>query len=322
MAPLLRNSSRLLCAVTLLLASPTVASAESRSDTEAAERAFTEALTLMDAGRYGEACPKLELSDHLAPASGTLLNLADCYEHVGRIGSAWKAFEGAAERARANGKHERERVAHERAALLVPRLSRLALVSPLEVPPGLSLALDGAALSGAAWSTPVVVDPGAHVLQARAPGRQSFSTTLGPVAEGRIITLQIPNLAKVDSAAVGAEPAKAAPQPIDAQRLGATVSAGVGLAGLVVGTVFGLHSMSRHEESDRHCEGDGCDASGVNAMREARAAGDRATVGFIIGGVGLAAASVLWFVRPFSSQSQPPTQVGVGPSGVVLRGAF
>jgi hypothetical protein len=57
-------------------------------------------------------------------------------------------------------------------------------------------------------------------------------------------------------------------------------------------------------------------------MQEARRAGNWATAGFILGGVGLATASVLWFVRPFSSTPAPQTQIGLGPNAVVVRGHF
>jgi len=308
--------------VTLLSLAPATASAQTRADTEAAERAFDEGVRLMDGGRYREGCSRLEASDQLAPASGTRLNLADCYEHLGRIGSAWKAFEAAAARANADGKHEREQVARERAALLAPRLSRVVLVAPSEVPAGLVITLDGVTLV-VAWGAPLVVDPGPHALVARAPGRHDASTTLPNVGEGATFTYQIPYLAPVASSPpkiVGSVPVAS---PVDGQRLGAIVSAGVGVAGFVAGTAFGLHSIAKHDESDAHCDGDRCrDERGVTAMQDARTAGDRATVGFIVGGAGLAAASLLWFVRPFSSAPGPQTQVGVAVNGVVVRGRF
>ena len=46
----------------------------------------------MDAGDYTAACPLLERSHSLDPSSGTLLNLGDCQEHLGRTASAWRAF--------------------------------------------------------------------------------------------------------------------------------------------------------------------------------------------------------------------------------------
>jgi len=311
----------LLTLLFVLSLAPTAALAQNHDDTEAADRAFNEALALMDVGRYLEACPKLEASQRLAPASGTLLNLADCYEHLGRVGSAWKAFEEAAARAKASGKRERERVARERAALLVPRLSRLVIIAPVAAPNGLSITLDGAPLPAATWSTPLVVDPGSHELEAHAPGRQAFSTQLLPISSGETRNFQLPNLADADSsaAAVGSRGSSR----MDGQRIAAVISAGVGVVGIAAGSAFGLHSMAKHRESDRHCDGNACaDAQGVNAMSDARVAGDRATAGFIVGGLGLAAASVLWFVRPFGSSPLVEAQLGVGTSGVALRGRF
>ena len=74
------------------------------------------------------------------------------------------------------------------------------------------------------------------------------------------------------------------------------------------------------EESDRYCEGSGCsDQRGVDAMDDAIVAGNRATACFIVAGVGLGVAGVLWFVRPFDSTDPTPTQVGIGPGRVELR---
>src|SRR5687768_12013927 len=58
----------------------------------AAEVAFDEAIALSEAGKYEEACSKFEESDRLDHAMNTLFNLADCYEKIGRIASAWEAF--------------------------------------------------------------------------------------------------------------------------------------------------------------------------------------------------------------------------------------
>ncbi len=301
------------------LAQPSVASAQAVPASEAAERAFSEGLSLMDAGRYVEACAKLETSEALAPASGTLLNLADCYEHLGRIGSAWQAFERAAERALASGKLERERVARARAALLTPRLSRISLSPSREVPKGLTVELSGRELTAAQWGKPLIVDPGPHTLLMRAPGRQAVSATLGPIAEGGSVVFELPTLQL-------AEPAPgtlsgASEKGLDAQRVGAVLGAAASVAFVATGTAFSLHSLAKHEESDRYCIGSVCThPRGPAAMDEARVAGNRATVSFVVAGVALSTAAVLWFVRPFSSPGS--AQVGVGPGGLLVRGAF
>ena len=80
-----RSFSAAVVAVALSSASP--ASAQGH-DPVAAEAAFAEARALMQKGRFDEACPKLEASLSLDPALGTLLNLGDCYEKVGKTASA------------------------------------------------------------------------------------------------------------------------------------------------------------------------------------------------------------------------------------------
>lgn len=60
---------------------------------------FNEAKGLMDAGDYAAACPKLEESVACDHQVGAELNLAMCYEHVGRTASACSQWRDAADAA-------------------------------------------------------------------------------------------------------------------------------------------------------------------------------------------------------------------------------
>ena len=71
------------------------------ADTAAAQSLFSDARKLMLAGNFADACPKREESEKLDPGMGTLYNLGDCYEHVGKTASAWAAFDEVANEARA-----------------------------------------------------------------------------------------------------------------------------------------------------------------------------------------------------------------------------
>jgi hypothetical protein len=96
----------------------------------------------------------------------------------------------------------------------------------------------------------------------------------------------------------------------------------LGAAGVVTGTVFGLRSQSKHEQSDQYCTGSRCrDERGITLMEDARSAGTVSTVSFIVGGVGLGAATVLWFVRPFSREAAA-VEVKVGPAAIRIAGRW
>jgi len=72
---------------------PSVALADDqRQRAAAAEALFQEGRALLMAGKAEQACPKLEDSQRLDPATGTLMALALCHEQEGKLASAWAAF--------------------------------------------------------------------------------------------------------------------------------------------------------------------------------------------------------------------------------------
>ena len=67
---------------------PAPAMADTR-DPAAAEALFEAGRQAATRGDWTTACPKFAESQRLDPAPGTLLNLADCEEHLGHLASAW-----------------------------------------------------------------------------------------------------------------------------------------------------------------------------------------------------------------------------------------
>jgi len=155
-------------------ASRGAAAAGSDADRLLAQSLFDQAKQLMDAGRYGEACPKLAESQRLDPAGGTLLNLALCHEEEGRLATAWADFKEALGAARRAGRPDREQAARAHIAALEPRLARLTL-EVRHPDPGLVVKIDGALVGGAAWNTATPVDPGWHEVIAAAPEKKPCS---------------------------------------------------------------------------------------------------------------------------------------------------
>ena len=103
------------------------AGAQTVSDKAAAEGLFDQGRTAMQEGDFTKACGLLERSQHIDPAVGTLLYLAECYEKGGRTASAWATFREAADAATAAKEAQRARTGRERAQRLEPLLSRLTI---------------------------------------------------------------------------------------------------------------------------------------------------------------------------------------------------
>jgi len=314
------------------------------SDSAVAQALFDDAKLLMAKGHAADACPKLEESQHLEPRSGTLINLASCYEQTNRLASAWSTYIEAATSAKSAGNTERERVARERAAALVPRIAKLTInVAPeLKNIPGLEVSRDGVQVREPEWGLALPANAGPHVVSAAVPGYATFKSTAVVVGEGSNTSVNVPLLtpqaAEVSLlpgpvAPAGAvpvrvpraqtEPAPKAQNGLGTSRIVALVAAGVGVVGVGVGAGFGLASKSKHDEAAKSCDATTCgDPAGNDASAAAIRDGNLATLFMIVGGVGLAAGATLWLTAPKSTGSEPSAQLGLGVGTVRLRGVF
>src|SRR5690242_7148142 len=92
-------------------------------DPVAAEALFHDGRAAAQKGDWETACPKFRESQRLDPAAGTLLNLADCEEHRGKVATAWQLFRQVVESLPPTD--ERVPLAKDRASALEKRLPRL-----------------------------------------------------------------------------------------------------------------------------------------------------------------------------------------------------
>jgi hypothetical protein len=305
----------------LLTASPAHAQAQ---DQATARALFNEARDLMKSGHYDEACPKLEAASKLYVGSGVLLNLGDCYEHVGRTASAWTEFGEAATAAQQAGRAEDLAEAQRRQAALEPKLSRLAIRVAHEVP-GLVVKRDHTELDRGAWAVAVPVDPGKHVIGAEAPGHAPWSAVAAVEDLGKTVTVDVPDLPAASSDAQPAGPAAVpvAPPAQDTaattppsywtgRRVAGVVIAGAGLVAFGVGVALGPVAKSQYDEAQKE--------TGPQQKNDSASAVSTGNVGTAVGVVGAAVAVgglVLWLTAPSA-----PVQVGATGSAVVLRGTF
>ena len=288
-------------------------------DSAAAQALFDQAKALMSAHKFVDACPKLEESQRLDPAMGTLLNLADCYEKEGKLATAWSKFLELAAKAKAAGQAERARIGHDRAAALAPRLSHLVIaVAGADTTPALEVKRDGTVVGRAEWETPIPADSGSHTVVASAPGRLPWSTTVDVGDHATTATVTIPELPLPPT-----HPDESTHSGLGTGRVLALVAGGVGVVGVGLGTYFGLQSISKHNEAHNVCPNSQCaDQNGVNLWNDASSAGNISTIAFIAGGVGLAGAAVLWFTAKPAETNAPSAQVGLGFGTVRVSGTW
>lgn len=305
-----------------LFACASIASAEPTAEDKAlSTELFKHGRQLLEDGKIAEACAKLEESQRLVPADGTLLNLAVCNEKLGKLATAYAAFNDARARARAANRLDRVKLADERIAAIEPRLSRLTVIVPVEVDiPRLRLYRDGSEIGRAAWGRAMPVDPGTHVIEARADGRKTWTRNIdvGSSADQQTITLDAlepdaPPEPEPRAEVVPPSPPPARsppvrkPQPLvdesprNGRRTAAFVLGGVGIVGIGIGSYFGVRAFSKWSASDDECRGGHCTTKGTEAAEDARTAADVSTTSFLVGGAALAFGTWLFLTSPDES---------------------
>jgi hypothetical protein len=320
--------------VAVVLATPPAA-AEPR-DPAAAEWLFREGRTLMKKRDFLGACPKLEESLRLDPAVGTLMNLAECEERIGRTASAWQRWGAAADELPARDKRRETAIAHARA--LEKELARLVIELGPGAPANARVERDGILLGEASLGVALPVDPGLHWIVVTAAGR-----------EGRELQVRLdPGQQQVVEVEPGAPtpPPRVLPRPTGfyarpiaplgppaeavlderpppaARRRGYLVTA-AGLAALGAGTFFAVQAVRARSEARDDCVdvagAQRCWATAAPAIDRDRRASLLADVGFGAGAVATVAGVYMMFHRPSPRAVLVPV---TGGGEVQLGGSF
>lgn len=314
------SSSRLaaiVVALTVASASSRGLAAPSKADTEAAQRLFDEGLSLMEARRYAEACPRLLQSQKLDPGMGTKFRLAECYEAAGLTGSSWRLYTEVAREARAAGREDRASQAAAKAEALKSKVPfvTLQLAPSVASAKGLSVAIDGELLPGADVRAPIPVDPGARKLTLTADGKGTFEKSFRALEGGseQIAVRELPDAG------------------LGAQRIVAIVVGTFGLASVGAGIGMGLLARSTWDDALAGCS-DGvttkCAEDAIADGRHAELYSHLSTAAFVVGGVAIAVAPILFFTAPRSGGGAVVSTAGLVPVvgegfvGLVIRGGL
>jgi hypothetical protein len=228
--------------------------------------------------------------------------------------------------------------ASSRAKTLEAKLSRMTItVAPDALAPGLTVLRDGRAVGDAVWGTAIPVDPGVYAIEASAPGKKTWTAkAYVPTSPGGM-TVAIPVLepAPIDATkpvAVGAEPQEGGGGG-SSRRTAGLVVGGIGVAGVIVGGVFGALTLSKTGDSKAYCSTGSpiqCDPAGLQLRSDAKGLAKVSDIGLAVGGAAMVAGIILFVTAP--SGKAPSTasalRMQVGPTvgstagGLLLRGEW
>jgi hypothetical protein len=313
----------------LAIAACLVASSAGAQGTEPtqAEKLFEEGKGLLREKKVDEACDKLDESQRLDPAVGTLGLLAYCREMQERTATAWRTYLLAAEMAEKGGDAPRAKVARERAAALEGSLSRVR-IQGTGIPKGFVLTCDDRVFPEEEWDSGLPADPGPIEIVARAPGFQPWSVQMD-LAKGASLTIRVPALQPV----VEQKPPEQVPIVERTRRepnfVPGAVVGGAGVLLLGVGSYFGLRAISKNDASKEHCVGTACNPEGGELRDDAKQAATVSTVTIGLGLVGVGVGAVLLMGEMNREDQKQPAaavrvapEVGPGVAGIGVRGVF
>lgn len=297
---------------TALWASPARAQDSSH---DKAVAAFQEGRRHIEQGNCDAAITKLRDSLSYEPSVGARLSLAECIEKTDPL-AAWRILRDAANLAYVNH-DDRQATAEKLAAALEKRLPTLRVVVPPStlVEPGFELRIDGELVDRFDYRAGVLATkPGKHVIEASAPQRHFVGQVVTEPGGTTQVDIRLERDTCTAAPVAGAQTGNGAPVTAVAvaenrgstrRTLGLAI-AGVGIAGLASGVVFGIVTLDKKSKIEDLCGGSAgqCNAApgSVDAEREsASTSASISTISFIAGGAALIGGGLLYFTAPNAS---------------------
>lgn len=301
-------------------------------------------------GDCATAIDRLERAESLYHAPPHLQFLARCYTKVGRLVDATETWRKLTlEPLPANAPPAfKEALVEANAELpkLEPRLARLTLKSSQKYD-GFAVEVDGKVWPNAALDVARVIDPGKHVVHARATGFKTREESV-ELSEGKseIITMTlepggdpagVPPVASTSSTTAptftaaptaSTAPTTDRPRSSNGLRTVGFVATGVGLAALIGGAVTGLMATSKFSKLESDCpDRKNCAISDLAQRTKSVQTLSTTTNILLIGGGVLAAVGLTVVLLAPSGRSGSPAvslQFSPGPAGghVSVAGSF
>ena len=310
-----------------LVATTTAVAAEpSPTDLAIAKKLFAEAAADEGSERWAEGLAKHERVVAIKETAGVRFHLALCQERLGKLLAARASYDRAARLAEKLVGADARQIVDDGTSAVVRidgRLPTLTVNVARAIASDVTLTLDGAPFAVARAGQPFTHDPGEARIEARAPGKRPFETSVVLVDRAAIVVDVTLEDEGRSSPPTPAEPQRSAgPAPLAPWHVptAAWVTGGAAIAAAVASAYWWIHRGSLRADTESVC----ADAY-VRCDRTARDDRARSYLGGTLVGGGaalvLSGVTALVLVRG-DGASRTQTTVGFGPAAVYVDARF
>jgi hypothetical protein len=300
------------------------AHADDAADISMARTLGVEGIVLADAGKCKDAIEKLSRAEKLHHAPTTATRLAECEIEQGSLLAGTERLQRVVHESLPPNAHPAfvAAVARARVSLekTLPRLASVRVAIDGAQCRQASLMIDNEAVPDAAIDAVRHIDPGAHRLQARAPGCHPAEIAF-ELSEGQVKLVHIE--LKADPAArLAASERKS--EGDHTSNEAALVAFSAGGVGLVFGIAGGLIVASRTSALADSCVNRVCPPEARSDIGGAKTWATISTIGFIAAGVGAVTGAGLLLLSPKDGDKRTGVraQAVVGLGSVAVQGQF
>jgi len=310
-------------------------------DLSKARAKFMRATELEQAGNYASALQALREVAQVRMTPNIRYHIALCEEKLGKLVAALGGYELALGEAESLGPEFQKEV-EARANDLRARIPKIVIERGTGAQAA-DIELDGVSLGASSIGVEVPLDPGPHDVTAKAPGYQTYTTTI-EVAESKVekVSVKLEKLASTEpsrSGQSGTSPI-AVTEPSKPNRLVPYVIGGVGAAALLNSGLFYILQRGKDSEllslcgSDRNCQN--ADPrpltkteqdKAVSLNNKMRTYATVTQVSLVAGIVAVGTAGVLILTEPKAAKPKTawffaPEAPGADVGGLSFRGSF
>lgn len=234
----------------------TAASAAEKDELSLARAKFQQATELEQAGNYASALQVFREVGQVRMTPQVRFHIATCEEKLGKLVAALGGYELALAESESLGPEFQKEV-QDRASALRARIPKL-IIERGEGAQAATIELDGVSLGASSIGVEVLLDPGPHAIQAKAPGHKQYLSTI-EVPEGEVERVAV----KMDAIAADEPsdnqprekgPPVAAPPPRHSIFLPIGIgTAALGIAGWATSGVFYVLQRGKDSELQSLC---------------------------------------------------------------------